>query len=766
MSKIDILPPLLTRIGFNEIDIKVYSATLGLGKVTIGELLVVTGIDPLTLIQSVKNLEELGFLKKTAGRTPVYFGLLPFLKEYIVIEKDALYSLDGTITALKAAKEEYQEKKSKFGGTLELTGEGHVFDIHVVSGLIKQVVDALYQNYVEYVDETEGSASDFIEGIRDEVEGYLTKIMDQPLVFSAQLENYIQELNAFIKQFNHASKQKSEQILDSMNQKIQDTFDSLIEVISNSLDAHTENHKEYLTNLAPDLDNELKELINNVTEIQESFSDNFNKVWQEAYAAWTNESKNIIDSLTQDVNNLFSEQIKQTQDLRRSVEQIDRQTNFLSSKIAEALNAIETSTVMKLGKARKQIESPLTDARDTVRNLANDLNESGLQLIDQHVLTLNEVRDQIRSKLDHFQLSGETSIRTKKNQLTDVALEEIDLLPTNILELLQDQTEKYATSAYDSCSNVTEELKQTVSSQLNSSKEEALKGFSTYAIEQSQVLQKLQDDTIKELTKSKQDSEKMALGLKEKLQNSVVQFKDKVNSKKDEFAQGLTNVKQHLKDYKDDQKDQIVKQVTEGEEIQINTLVSQVASVVKDVDELLVLQLDSLMEKAMTFYQVINTREDELRQIDRASSSYAFEGQHNTSIIVGEEAIKASITDIAMRSKYELLLVTPDLDEELLKEMMQYTKAQRVTLVSHFERSKHQTLLRPLQDRFTGLKMKHYDKRDVYCGILDGNQEAIFAFLTTEEIPIAVRTTNDLLLQLFKAAINRDVLFHSSDVEV
>ena len=37
MSRIDILPPLLTRIGFNEIDIKVYSATLGLGKVTIGE---------------------------------------------------------------------------------------------------------------------------------------------------------------------------------------------------------------------------------------------------------------------------------------------------------------------------------------------------------------------------------------------------------------------------------------------------------------------------------------------------------------------------------------------------------------------------------------------------------------------------------------------------------------------------------------------------------------------------------------------------------
>ena len=104
MSKIDILPPLLTRIGFNETDIKVYAATLGLGKVTIGELLVVTGLDPLTLIQSVKNLEELGFLKKIAGRTPEYFGMLPFLKEYIVVEKDALYSIDGMVNSLKSAK--------------------------------------------------------------------------------------------------------------------------------------------------------------------------------------------------------------------------------------------------------------------------------------------------------------------------------------------------------------------------------------------------------------------------------------------------------------------------------------------------------------------------------------------------------------------------------------------------------------------------------------------------------------------------------------
>ena len=765
MSKIDILPPLLTRIGFSETDIKVYSATLGLGKVTIGELLVVTGIDPLTLIQSVKNLEELGFLKKIGGKTPQYFGMLPFLKEYIIIEKDALYSLDGVITALKASKEEYQQKKAKFGGTLELTGEGTVFDIHVVSGLIKQVVDTLYQSYVEYSEQAESTASEFVAESSAEIQGYLSRVMDQPFVFSAKLETFVQELNAFVKQFHHSAKQNSDILAQATEEKTTTAHENLLQIICNGLDAHTENHSEFLEKLAPELDHVLKDLVAQVTQTQETFIDNYQKIWQEAYNSWSSESKNVIEDLSNEVNILFSDQIKKTQELRRSVEQIDRQTNFLSSKIAEALNSIDTSAVLKLGKARKQIESPLSDARDTIRNLANDLNENGLQLIDQYVLSLNDVRDNIRSKLDRFQIAGETTIRTKKNELTGSAIEKIDLLPTELVNLIQTQVEKFAASSFDSCLEVTEQLKETTKERLSSTIEQTIQDFKAHDIEKTQIIDKIQNDTIKELEKSKQDAEKIALEVKEKIQTSLDQFKQRTSEKQNELAAQLTSTKQHLKDYKDEQKDQIIKQVTEGEEIQINTLVSQVASVIKDVDDILVSQLDSLMEKSMTFYQVINTREDELRQVDSAASSYSLEGQHNTSIIVGEEAIKASITDIAMRSKYELLLVTPDVDEDLLKEMMQYTKAQRITLVSYFDK-RHQPILRPLAERFTGLKLKHYDKKDVFCGILDGNHEAIFAFLTPESVPIAIRTTNDLLLELFKSAINRDVLFHSSDVEV
>lgn len=64
MSDVNILPPLLTRIGLNENDIKIYTTILGLGKATIGEIMVITQLDALSTVQSVRNLEEIGFLKK------------------------------------------------------------------------------------------------------------------------------------------------------------------------------------------------------------------------------------------------------------------------------------------------------------------------------------------------------------------------------------------------------------------------------------------------------------------------------------------------------------------------------------------------------------------------------------------------------------------------------------------------------------------------------------------------------------------------------
>jgi len=58
MSDVNILPPLLTRIGLNENDIKIYTTVLGLGKATIGEIMVITQLDALSTVKRCNILSR------------------------------------------------------------------------------------------------------------------------------------------------------------------------------------------------------------------------------------------------------------------------------------------------------------------------------------------------------------------------------------------------------------------------------------------------------------------------------------------------------------------------------------------------------------------------------------------------------------------------------------------------------------------------------------------------------------------------------------
>lgn len=766
MSTIEILPSLLTRIGFNEVDIKVYTSILGLGRVTIGELLVVTGIDPLTLVKSTQNLEELGFIKKIPGKTPQYFAMLPYLKEFITINRDFHYAIDGIIKSLTQTKKSYMEEKEKFGDLLEEKDEQHIFDIHIISGTVKQLVDTLYHRLIDHSAELEEKMLNHLNETIEIISTQIKSVKDLPLVFTTRLDAYIQELNAFLKQFHNSAATSSKKLLEDIKNELSQNIETLNSDIEKGLFSHNENHKEFLDNLPSNLDNVLSDFMAQVSETQKKFLEEYNKVWETAYSSWVEKTRELSMSLSKSINELFSQQIMETQKIRRSIEQIDRSIGNISSKLSEISNTVSDLSGLRAGKTKKYLEEQLTELRNTVKTLVNDLNENGLQLIDEHVIGLNNVRDQLKSEIDHFQITSDTTLRTKKNEITEDVVSTIELMPDQLLEKVTEQTEEYARKAYESCSLVTEQLKGSIRKYLEDTKKAIHSLVQSYSREQLTQIDTLQSNVLNELQKSKQDTEEMANEHKSKLEKYGSQFQDTLNEQQQQLIEQNQKLKQELKENMEESKEKLVMQITEAEEIQKSTLISQVANVVKNVDETLLNNINELFERANSLYQLIISREDDLEQIDKAAQTVNFAGNYNTSVIVGEEAIKASITDIAMRSKFDLLLVTPEVDEDILKEMLTYTKAQRITLVSYFDKRRNLPILRTLKERFLGLKLKYYDKKDVYCAILDGVNEAVFAFLQPDTIPIAIRTTNELLLQLFKSAINRDVLFHTSDFEI
>ncbi|UJG42362.1 MAG: hypothetical protein K9W46_08090 [Candidatus Heimdallarchaeum endolithica] len=762
MSDVNILPPLLTRIGLNENDIKIYTTVLGLGKATIGEIMVITQLDALSTVQSVKNLEEIGFLKKIKGLTPQYLAVFPFLKQYITVERDTLYAIEGIINSLKKDATSYQEKRKQFGGKLDNSSDEHIFDIHIVSGLIKQLTDSVNSQFVEMSETIENESFKILDETVNLISKEIAEAQNQSIAISLRMESYLKELDAFIKQFEHSAKKRSELNKNNIEQQLSVDFSELFKILKNGLESHTENHKDFLDKFAPELDNVLKEHLNYANELQEEFLKKYRGIWEDTFEAWVKESRILAESLQQNINVILTEQTRQTQELRRSVEQIDRNINKLSSTIVDALHLAED---LKKKKASPLIEK-LQEVRDGMRSLANNFSESGLQIVDQHVLKINETKDKLREKIDHFQLNGATSIKTKKSQIIAETTEKTELLPDELLNKIQNEVEKYVLSSYDSCKEVSSNLIKTISESMDNTSSNIIGNIQQFHDEHSKTMIDFKNEVNTELNKTKEDIQKIGGDFKEKLAVFDKDFANKVIKTKEEIANHINDDMKIMEEKTEKIKEQLTSKIIEAEEVQIDTIVAQVASVIKDVDEAIMEKLASLREKASAYYQVINTREDELKQIDKAANSVNIKGHHNVSVIVGEEAILASLTDLSMRASRELLVITPYLEESLLEEMAMFTKANRVTLVSDFSSGKFRNALINLKERFVGLKLRQYDKKDVFCGIKDGFDEAIFAFLVPDAVPVAIRTDNELLLQMFKAAVNRDVMFHTHDYEL
>ncbi|UJG39703.1 MAG: hypothetical protein K9W45_07485 [Candidatus Heimdallarchaeum aukensis] len=762
MSDVNILPPLLTRIGLNENDIKIYTTILGLGKATIGEIMVITQLDALSTVQSVRNLEEIGFLKKIQGLTPQYLAVFPFLKQYITVERDTLYAIEGIINSLKNDAASYKEKRKQFGGKLDTSSDEHIFDIHIVSGLIKQLTDSVNSQFVEMTEAIENESFNILDETVNLISKEIAEAQNQSIAISLRMESYLQELDAFIKQFEHSAKKRSELNKKNIEQQLSANFSELFKILKNGLESHTENHKDFLDKFAPELDNVLKEHLNYANELQQEFLKEYRRIWEDTFEAWIKESRNLAESLQQDINLILTEQTRQTQELRRSVEQIDRNINKLSSTIVDALHLAED---LKKKKASPLIEK-LQEVRDGMRLLANNFSESGLQIVDQHVLKINETKDKLREKIDHFQLSGVTSIKTKKSKIIAETTEKIELLPDELLNKIQNEVEKYVTSSYESCRDVSSNLIKTISESMDNTSSNIIGNVQQFHDEHSKTMIDFKNEVNTELNKTKDDIKKIGGDFKEKLAMFDKDFSSKVLKTKDKIANHINNDIKIMEEKTEEIKEQLTSKIIEAEEVQIDTIVAQVASVIKDVDEAIMETLALLQEKASAYYQIINTREGELKQIDKAANSINIRGHHNVSVIVGEEAILASLTDLSMRASRELLVITPYLEESLLEEMAMFTKANRVTLVSDFSSGKFRNALINLKERFVGLKLRQYDKKDVFCGIKDGFDEAIFAFLVPDAVPVAIRTDNELLLQMFKAAVNRDVMFHTHDYEL
>ncbi|NHJ03980.1 MAG: hypothetical protein EAX90_04100 [Candidatus Heimdallarchaeota archaeon] len=82
MSMKEVSSDYLRARGLSESEILVYSTVLGLGNATIGEINLAIKMELPEIYIQMKQLEEIGYVKKIPGKVPRYIAMEPFLKDY------------------------------------------------------------------------------------------------------------------------------------------------------------------------------------------------------------------------------------------------------------------------------------------------------------------------------------------------------------------------------------------------------------------------------------------------------------------------------------------------------------------------------------------------------------------------------------------------------------------------------------------------------------------------------------------------------------
>ena len=110
MSMKEVSSEYLRARGLSESEILVYSTVLGLGNATIGEINLAIKMELPEIYIQMKQLEEIGYVKKIPGKVPRYIAMEPFLKDYTQLTSEMKLGLIKIKDNFQAQVDEFNTK--------------------------------------------------------------------------------------------------------------------------------------------------------------------------------------------------------------------------------------------------------------------------------------------------------------------------------------------------------------------------------------------------------------------------------------------------------------------------------------------------------------------------------------------------------------------------------------------------------------------------------------------------------------------------------
>lgn len=667
----------LDRLGLTDQDKRVYVSTLDSGLVSIGEIQQLTEIHDLSkILESIRDLEEIGLVKKAQGRMPRYYAILPFLRETITIEREFIYALESMIQAVDDTK--------KMIATHRKTVTAYDFP-----NFVKGLLDSYYQNILS-------PTLKRFESLKESVsEGSMELIK----AIDSDNEAFKEEISLMVKPIDA--------ILESLSDRLTKTVISSMDSLGSYYSSRKSTSDEHKTKLTDTISDTLGEITGSVSKFEQLINSSLESINQiEGSVSHINHN---LETITPTIEDISNRTLNAKNEILAELLVIREQLSNLADQ--EVIDE-KSNSVRKRGVSRKEIEDSFEPLMRKVGDVVIEP-EKLVELIGLSTTITSE-------GLGHI-----SDIKSKITTEISAQFNEINLWLNNSESIITKEILTYSDANNSDLNSLNEVLHQNLVD-LNQKLEELMKiGTSSF--------------------------EKHKEGMFKNHDKIFDMWQDKMIS---HFSEPVNIVDPIITTWID-----IIEPVVEKFKEESDSMLENVLEPLSDLEEK---TINTLIERINFIKAMVDGRNKDLLSITEFSNKFDYTKNSDTWVVVGLPSIYASLTDLLLRTRVSVTVVTPNVDLELIEIARKLKSTIRVTFVTDIDKSRDARLIKKLDD-VGRIQLRAYDKRDIYACIRD-SEEIIFGYLRSNEEMVGIRTSTPSVIELLEDRLNETIIRISKPV--
>ncbi|MCE7733786.1 MAG: hypothetical protein GPJ54_02840 [Candidatus Heimdallarchaeota archaeon] len=670
MSRRHLLPPgneeYLERLGFTDQDKRVYISILDSGLVSVGEVVQQTELSLSEVLESVRDLVDLGLVKKALGRMPRYYATLPFFQETVTVERDTMYALDSMIASLNMTKKEIVNDKNKI-----ITKQFPEFMEKVLDSIVEDLLSPLISDIQGLVTKIENDKGEFPNSVQKEHE----VVRDDIIKITAPLQSFA-ELQS--QKFDISIIKEG----DGLDQFIINRKNQRVNILKTAHDA--------IGVLLNSINDTLKRYANNFQSIKEK-SDNFITQIEEKVSHISNVieiSERSIDDIKNSKDEILGEIVLVRQ---RLLNQTSSDTPITSEILQSEFDNL-TKIIKNVSLDKEKVIAPLIEVKDLMDDMNIQLKESSTSITEDAISVtsdfqsgVKDLTDSIGDSLNNINTEDENSLISFQENLK-TSISQIGDAVRNEGKEIKEKIDQHVDRLNQRLTEIFSEWEKRLISYFNYPKENVAPFLDTWA---------------------------------DKLEPHIEEFKKSLNG----FFEG--------------------------------TLLEPISKLEQD-------SFNSLTTRIQYIKAIMEGRSNDLQTIMNFSQTFDYTKSSDTWVVVGIPSIFATLTDLLLRTKTRVTVVTPRLSSQLLDYAENIKATIRITIVADVDVEADARLVNRIKNdgRMT---LRKYPGRDLYACIRD-SEEIIFGYEKEGEEIVGIRSSSPSMLGLLEDRLNETVIRNSKQI--